>query len=127
MNIQDTVYDPLNRMPIFVNPTFDEILILAANRWGTIRILSSETELILASGYGNTHSSMITRLRLHRNRRQLDYDSYILYHEHNTAYFNLEDVSGNDRASFRIWKKYFTEDQVALLRDLIRESELTLG
>jgi hypothetical protein len=127
MNIQDPQYDFLRKMPIFLNPSFDEILELAQNRWDTIRILASKKDLVLASGYGNTHSSMMFCLKKHYGRQVLYYESFILYHNHQKAYFNLEDLSGNEEAGYIVWREYFSQEQVEILRDLIRESGLSLA
>lgn len=129
MNIQDPEYDILCRMPIYINPTFDEILKLVENKWDSIRIvLTDDNELVLASGYGSTHSSIVKRVQIIKGKRRYGCsDTFILYHEYSMAYFNLEDVSGNDRAGYNEWRSYFTPEQTELLRDLIRESGLSLA
>src|SRR5688572_1556497 len=114
MNIQD----PNWSYPIYWQPTFDELVALARSSWDTVRIvvsLDSRVEpaqpngLCLASGYGNTHSSIVAMLTKHLRRRPYT-DTYILYHEGGRALMNLQDLSGNDRAEYMEWQRYFCKE-----------------
>lgn len=126
MNIQDPEFYPDN-YPIYLNPTFDEIVDLAKRKWDSIRILIiNDSDICIASGYGNTHSSMVQCLRRIKGNR-FSTDSYILYHENSLAYFNLEDVTGKRNATYRYWSECFNKDHIEIFRDLIRESDLSLA
>jgi hypothetical protein len=130
MNIQDPEWN----YPIYLEPTFDEIAALAGTNWDTVRIVvlldpttspGTPTKLCLASGYGNTHSSIVRMLTKHMGRSPYT-DTFILYHEGGRALLNLEDVSGNERAEYSEWSKYFSTEHLDVLRDLVRESNLVL-
>lgn len=110
--------------PMYLNPNFDEILELANSGWDTCRILHNQdnNDLVIASGYGNTHSSMVERYKIHLNKKRAPYcDSYILWKRGNRAIMNVEgecekpwpiDVLGSRN-----------ED---MIKDLVRESNLSL-
>ena len=113
--------------PIYLNPNFNEILELAQAGWDTIRIcVESDTgDILLASGYGNTHTSIARRYKI-INRRGL-LDSFLLYKEGNIAYFNTEDMrGGREKHRSPGWEKYFSQEHEEAIKDLIRESNLTL-
>lgn len=123
--------------PVYHDPTFEECVELAKSHWDTLRIMTykhrdnQEVEhLVVGSGYGNTHFSLIVATRKHINggRREMwDVDTYILYRKGPRAYFNLEDVSGHDCAGFCEWAQYFISEHINVLRDIIRESGLEVG
>lgn len=119
--------------PIYCNPTFDEIVELASGRWDTCRILVAHTyngpiDLFIASGFGNTHSSMIQHLRVYYNTRHVFSDAFILYYCAKTALFNTSDMSGgkDNAKALPAIRKYFTPEHQTMLLDLIQESELTV-
>jgi hypothetical protein len=112
----------------YLNPTFEEILELAKSGWDTCRILMNpdNNDLVIASGYGNTHSSIAERYRVALGKRRIpSCESYILYHENRIALLNLEDVSGSQRARVADNLDLFGKHQ-DLIKDLIRESDLSL-
>ena len=113
--------------PIYLNPNFNELLELAQAGWDTIRICvePDANDILLASGYGNTHTCIARQYKA-INRRGL-LDGFILYKEANIAYFNTEDIRGG-RAKHRSpgWEQYFSQEHEEIIKDLIRESNLTL-
>jgi hypothetical protein len=133
--------------PCYLNPDFGEVLELAKSGWDTIRILAEQPhgkvvestpgDLIIASGLGNTHSSIMDAYAKSKGGYRVvngrvryrgipHVTPYILYHENRIALFNLEDCSGSQRARFSEAEKYFYSGHAELLRDLIRESDLSL-
>ena len=117
--------------PIYVNPTFDEIVEMAHSHWDTMRILVTNDildrnrhDFAIGSGYGNTHHSLVLGYRKYRGKKHFSSDTYILYHENGRVYMNLEDVGRSARASFSAWP--LDQEHLALLRDLVRESGLVL-
>lgn len=45
--------------PVYLNPTQDEILELARSRVDTLRICEEPGQIALASGFGNTHGTVV--------------------------------------------------------------------
>lgn len=123
------IQDPNWNYPVYFEPTFDEIVQLAQSNWDTIRICVTESgNLALGSGYGNTHSSMIQRLKVHLNQKYVWCECYILYYaqSNHQALMNFVDITGNEAVEYREWKKHFNSEQLETLKDLIRESNLIL-
>jgi hypothetical protein len=56
---------PDGSYPIYLNPTFEEIVELAAQSIDTLRIMEDGDHLAVASGYGNTHDSVQRAARKH--------------------------------------------------------------
>lgn len=110
--------------PIFLNPDFNECLRLAKSGWDTLRILDDGENIIIASGYGNEHNTLARFGRLHLGKRW-NADPSILYHENGIAYLNASDMGGPEKTT-KIWK-YFSDNHVEILKDIIRESGLALG
>lgn len=99
--------------PVFINPTFVELVELCKNPWDTMRILENDDLFIIGSGYGNTHTTLAHCYAEHNGfkkviRPELSFpnnityrgkwpywDSFILHHKYGKCYINLEDVSGN--------------------------------
>lgn len=110
--------------PIYLNPDFPELCELAKKSWDTIRVCTTETgNILLASGYGNTHNTILTYYRQYTGNRYEFLDCFILYKEAGIAYFNTEDIQGG-REKDRRWAKYFSTEHEEILRDLIKESNL---
>lgn len=113
--------------PIYLNPDFNEICEIAKRGWDTIRICVSESNnLLLASGYGNTHNTISTYYKqtsLEAKREFLD--CFILYKESGTAYFNTEDIRGGNEKDRR-WQRFFDNSHAEIIKDLILESDLIL-
>lgn len=114
--------------PIYLQPTFDELCELAKSNWDTCRVLvTDEGELVIASGYGNTHTSMWQALRAYKKNKYVHVESYIIYKEFGTLYMNLEDMGGRRAARLEQWQNYFVkQEHVDMLKDLARESSLVL-
>ena len=124
--------------PSYLNPSFEELLELAQSSWDTCRILvnNDNDDFVIASGLGNTHSSILDCYRLHLGgvRRESDnrvimrnhpsVDSFILFHSQGIAFMNLEDVSGSQYSRYEQWP--FLESHLDIIKDLIRESNLSL-
>ncbi len=113
--------------PIYLNPSFDEILKLAQSGWDTIRIATDEANIIMASGLGNTHTNLAEAYHAGKKKYECGLlDVMILYHVNGIAYMNMEDVGGPERARHDRWSRVVDDAHEAILKDLIRESGLAL-
>jgi hypothetical protein len=136
--------------PCYINPSFDELIELAKSGWDTCRILvpysdQNNNDIVIASGYGNTHDSIQNRYFIHlgatliekevdgriryrwktNGKRLPSMNTYILYHDYTgIAYMNLEDTGGSDKARYEKWD--LDDNHLEILKDLIRESGLAL-
>lgn len=115
---------PDGSYPIFINPEIPEVVELAKSGWDTVRICVEEEVLAIASGYGNTHQSVIEAVSaLLKPKKRFFPETYILFREEGDFWFNLEDVSGQRKAHyFSVIKQYFNPDHAAILRDLVQMS-----
>lgn len=96
--------------PVYLNPNDSELIELAESRWDTLRVLESESILCIASGYGNTHQTLVWRYceyhgmnpryteypkRFRYNGRLPDWNPLIFFHDNSGIMLcNLGDVSG---------------------------------
>ena len=136
--------------PSYVNPTFEEILELAHSSWDTCRILvpycqeRDGEDIVIASGYGNTHDSIQSRYFVHLGMTEIEVSyngiprrrwrtngvrmpsmwSCILYHENGVALMNNEDSGGTQRDRYDRW--HLADNHLEILKDLVRESGLSL-
>lgn len=117
---------PDGSYPQFVNPEFDELVELANHKWDTVRILVDEEDLVLGSGYGNTHTTLAKAARVMLKTKRFLGVPYILYHEQGRAYFNMTDVSGQEREPALSGLKEFSARHKEVLRELIKLSDLSL-
>lgn len=116
--------------PIYVNPDFEEILELAESKWDTCRIMESEEYLCIASGYGNTHNSIVTYTRqLLKKKEMFSLCSFILFHEQGICYVNGDGhlpYKDDRRVRLQSALKYFSANSIPMLKDLARESGLSI-
>lgn len=106
--------------PMYLNPDFGEILELAKSGWDTCRILYNESnsDIIIASGLGNTHNSMVIRYKEYLNKKRAPYcDSYILWRNRNQQCILNPEGDGQEPWGLDVLGKH-----EELIRDLIRES-----
>lgn len=110
--------------PIYVNPTANEIKELVERGFDTLRIYI-DTErgiLAIASGYGNTHDSIIKKVCEIQPR--FFPESYILFRQGTELFWNLEDRGGKRKASFNYGLRYihnYTE-HLQLIRDFFEQT-----
>lgn len=114
--------------PIYVDPTYSEIMELGNSGWDSIRV-NDDTDgttglFACASGYGNTHNSVQVCVRKYVNNKFFGRTS-ILFKEDQDYYFNVCDFSGPEKL---YWKsalhKYFSEIAAEYLEDIISHSEM---
>jgi hypothetical protein len=108
--------------PIYIDPTFDEIVELAKSQPDTLRVLEDEHVTALASGYGNTHDSVCKAVRLHLgNKRWLGVD-YILFNEMHQWFINpLGHLpTPHDRVPYERCLKYFEDKTQVAIKDFVR-------
>lgn len=113
--------------PCYLNPTFDEIIELSKSGWDTCRILINDDndDIIIASGLGNTHSSIVERYHIHLGKKRAPQTSpFIMHRSEGIVYMNQEDIGGSQYD--RIDKWLIEGKNLDILRDLIRESGLAL-
>ena len=112
--------------PIYINPDFNEVVEMARLGWDTMRIMQSQEYLVIGSGYGNTHNSLMQAAKaLLKPREYHQLDPLIMYHEDGVVWFNCEDVSGNAKTPLRKMARELTLEQMTTIRELIKESGLT--
>lgn len=121
--------------PIYLDPDFAEVLEICKVGWDTLRVgtftipysqtLENE-HLVIASGYGNIHTTLAHAIRDHFRNKRIMMDPYILHHRGGIAYFNLEDVGGSQYARYEKWSGFFRQEHVEIFKDIIRESGLAL-
>jgi len=81
---------PSGDYPIYINPDFGEIVELAKTKPDTLRIIEGydNQNIAIASGYGNTHDSVVKGARVKlENKRWSGFD-YILYREAHEWFWN---------------------------------------
>lgn len=108
---------PNKEYPILYQPTDRELIEFSQQeKWDTIRICSNEKAIGIASGFGNTHDSIVSMCRDLRWA-----DTHILFREDGDFWFNLEAASMRGRK--RHWKRcsyLFTLEQFEMIRTLIQ-------
>lgn len=119
MNISDS-------NPVYIDISPDDVRDITAQAWDTLRILVVDERLCIATGYGNTHSSMVYHLKRYLQDKRVQGDDSIMYFEGKTAYINDTCFGSGDRLPARKWGKIFTEEQVDMLKLLAEERGLTL-
>jgi hypothetical protein len=120
--------------PAYLDPTFDEMVHLADSRWDTLRVLEWEEGILIASGYGNTHETLVYKWRSHYNiTRKYGglpcWDPLIFFHDNRhdgPMLANMEDISGPRRAMPRQWMAMLHDRNVPFLVEIARLSGLTL-
>jgi hypothetical protein len=114
--------------PIYIDPSFEEICELATSNWDTCRILTCDDlddVLIIGSGYGNTHQSLVVAGKAYFNvKRFYTSNDKILFHKNEIAF--ISEAGEEDRFRYERWKQDFTSRVVQQLKDLIRESGYSL-
>lgn len=110
---------PTGDYPIYINPSTKDMFELAATGFDTVRICVEDELLAVASGYGNTHQSVIDAVRQSLKIKRWHPETYILFKENNQYWFNLEDISGDRKVFWRDVKSYFSDEHWNLISDLI--------
>ena len=114
--------------PVYINPTLEEIEELTDQQWDTLRILvvSDTKELCIASGYGNTHSTMVKCLQANKQKRRVHTQDAILYFEGNRAYINDSYSDLGDKIPAKHWNRLFEENHRSILEVLATNRGLQL-
>lgn len=130
------LFNELNWIPIYLDPTSEEITELGESKWDTVRILIVEKSwktdkdnehLCIASGYGHTHTSLVSALKAYyKVQRGLFTTPAILFFKQNVARFNLGDMCGPDDASFVRATQYFSSSQMDIFRAIIEARGLNI-
>jgi hypothetical protein len=118
--------------PCYLNPDFSELEELANSHWDTVRILIIDeprkpeihNQVIMASGYGNTHETLARTYRSYfkLKRTPFNYD-FILYKRDGRAWFN-DLTAGQDKVSVEEMLRSFTNEQARMFKDLLALSNL---
>ena len=120
---------------VYFDPEFEEILELTKS-FDTLRIglhkEKNQTHLVIASGYGATHSTLSHALgklnpRLKPNKDGIKYQglsggSTILYEEDRRLWFNVEDWSMSDKEKPDKVLPFFGEPARSLMKEVIKQS-----
>ena len=114
--------------PVYLEPTLEEMQKLASNQWDTLRVLvvDSTKELCVASGYGNTHSSMVHCLQRYKNTKRVYTEDYIVYHESNIAFVNDSYAGSGDKIPHRKWTRLFEPQHLNVIEVLCLDRGLQL-
>lgn len=124
--------NPPDWYPCYLNPDDTELVELANSRWDTVRILTIDEPrldgtlheaIILASGYGNTHNTLVQNVKRSFGLTRAPWNSdFILFKMCGRAYFTTpnQDRVPADQA-LRDW---FTAGQQTILSELIKLSDL---
>jgi hypothetical protein len=125
---------------IYFNPDFKEMIALTKS-FDTLRIgLKREKgkyNLVIASGYGNTHSTLSRALGELNPRCKvskfdgLKYDGLdgcaILYEEDNKYWFNMADLRGDEKETPEVALRTFGEPAKSMLKEIVKLSQERLG
>lgn len=106
--------------PVFLNPTFDELIELCKIPWDTLRILECDEVFLVGSGFGNTHTTLAHVYAETHNFRKIirehfkfpnnityrgkwpDWISFIAYKSVNKMLINTAvDMDGNEKCLVR--------------------------
>ncbi len=96
-----------------------------ANHLGGLTIEDTCTKCGTDNSRGERRCSKCHRNR-YRYRNVPSLTSYIMHQRNGIALFNLEDCSGSQYARFDEWERCFYNGHVEILKDLVRESGLSL-
>lgn len=114
--------------PCYLNPSFNELKELADSRWDTVRILIIDERnnkgIAIASGYGNTHTTIAHALQDHYKVKRAPFThDFILYKRMGKAYIN-DPVIGRNLSIDQALREYFTPEQTEILKELVNLSDL---
>lgn len=111
--------------PIWINPDFDEMKEIAALKWDTLRVLETDDgkcDLIIADGYGHTHSSTVQMYAaMLKLRRYLipTMSDVIIHHIRGQAYMNPCGFGSADECVVASrWDNYLAKQNVYLIEQL---------
>jgi len=110
-------YWPLGDYPIYINPTDKDLIELMETNPDTIRICDDTGILAIASGFGNTHNS-ISKIVKEQVNKGFCPMCFILFRQDQTWWWNLEDVSGSSRVSFKSGLRYLDKESKTILEGL---------
>ena len=133
--------------PVYLNPTDEELVELAESYWDTLRVMECDEVLVIGSGFGNTHETLVQLYKRHsgggrtkkrwdpRTQREEevwvgatpDWDPYIFFHKVGIMLCNLGDVGGPDNALPQRWKRCFSEARNRQFEFIAEVSELAHG
>lgn len=130
--------------PVYLNPTDNELIELAQSNWDTLRVMECDYCLVIGSGYGNTHETLVQLYKKHigngKTKERWDcrsqtmetvyvgrvpnWDPYIFFREYNIMLCNLGDVSGPDKALPSRWRREFSDERIRQFELIAQISEL---
>lgn len=107
--------------PVYVDPTVEEVVELASRYHDTLRIIEGEGHTALASGYGNTHSSVYATARLILGKRWSGLD-LILFKELNEWYWNPLGhwKTHSERVRLELGLRIVTERTKLIVKDFVQ-------
>lgn len=124
---------------IYFDPEFDEMIELTKS-FDTLRIggikEKDKWHLVIASGYGNTHSTLSRALgemnpRCKPNREGLKYNGLdltsILFEEDGRFWFNQSDLSGSEKTPVDVALKDFPTEIRMQLKEIVKLAEEQLN
>jgi hypothetical protein len=137
--------------PIYLNPSDKELITLAESGWDSLRVMENDETLIIGSGYGNTHETLVqfykkyagggkTKERWDPRGQRMEkvfvcpawrlpsFDPLILFYDARKILLcNLTDVGGSEFALPREWKKVISNERIRQFTLIAECSGLTLA
>lgn len=115
---------PDGSYPVYLNPTFEELIELAKSRVDTLRICEYKDQLAVASGYGNTHTSVTAIARKEWGKRWHPY-THILFQRMGAWAWNLN--SADVFVSLEEGYRHVEIVTVQAVRDFVNLVEQEIG
>lgn len=115
---------PCGSYPIYINPTWDELVEFTKSGPYNLRIMEYEEDLAICSGLSNTYNSVNHAYRKWKRIKRSYATDFILYKEHQTWFFNRMGHVGNFGEDQRFPTdealQYFNESSQRILKDLLQ-------
>lgn len=118
-----------NGYPVYLDISPQDIQDITAQSWDTLRVLviSDTLELVVATGYGNTHSTMVRHLTAHKKMRRIQTDDSIIYFEREKiAYANDTCFGQGEKIPVSKWDILYESQHIDILKLLCIERGLKM-
>ena len=104
-----------NHYPVLINPTAEELFKIFEQKWDTLRVCFDKDNIGIASGYGNTHTSIckITGISVYSS-------SIIVYFEGENFLVNCDDIGYGPRVKFSKMYKILQKEHFAMLQEIVK-------
>lgn len=130
--------------PIYLNPTDEELIELAQSGWDTLRVMESDDCLVIGSGFGNTHETLVQYYKKMSGKGKTkerwdcrvqanvtvyvgptpDWTPFIFFKAYGILCCNLGDAGGPETALPARWKRCFSDFRNSQFELIAQVSEL---